>query len=84
MTLADRLKKISATRNFMDQQQQIQDFEERVSGHIEEQLLMACLQAAKYGRTHILFERNCVPPEQLEPEGFFMKPDDSGYLYCWA
>lgn len=84
MTLAKQLAIISETKDHLDREQKIQDFEERINGHIEEKLLLACLQSAKYGRTYISFERNCVPPEQLESEGFFMKSDDSGYLYCWA
>lgn len=84
MTLAKRLKSIADEKNNLNREQKIQDFEERINGHLEEKLLRACLEAARYGKTYISFERSCVPPEQLEPEGFFLKNNGSGYLYCWS
>ena len=79
MTLAQQLYEISATRS----ERKSDEFEARINGHPEEKLLRECLDTAKCGRTQISLGRNCLPPYSLNKEGFKLRADGPGFVYCW-
>lgn len=80
MKLADQLYEISVKKS----EKLIKDFEEAIIGNQEENILRACLLTATVSnRTYISFGRNCLPPISLEKEGFFLKQDGPGFIYCW-
>ena len=54
---------------------------ERIKGHKEEKLLMECYSAACAGRKYISFGRDCLPPAELEDEGFVLRHTHLGYEY---
>ena len=80
MKLADQLYEISVKKS----EELIKAFEEAIMGNLEEKLLRDCLRTATVSnRTYISLGRNCLPPLSLEKEGFFLRQDGPGFIYCW-
>lgn len=80
MKLADQLYEISVKKS----EELIKAFEEAIMGNVEEKLLRDCLRTATVSnRTYISFGRNCLPPVSLQKEGFFLRQDGAGFIYCW-
>ncbi len=74
MRLGTVLSNIVETEGTTREQWKV-EFENRVLGHKDENLLLACFKEACNGRRYIVLDKGTLPPASLEEEGFHFEKE---------